>query len=88
MSVFVQIVILLIVLSSMVMVLLAIRQLTKFEDSDHTEEVKELKDELEESGNIMSRNNIFHSLVEIPGEDTSENKDYKSKTKDPLSRRE
>lgn len=65
----------------MVMVLLAIRQLTHFEGFDDASETNQLKDELEDNGNVLSHNNIFSSLVEAPDED-------KSKPKEPLSRKE
>ena len=61
---FVQIVILLIVLTAMVMVLLAIRQLTRFKGFDDAEETEHLKAEVEDDGHILSRNSIFSSLVE------------------------
>ena len=64
MAVFTQIVILIMVLSCMVMVLLAIRQLTKFESFDDAEETDHLKEEIEKDGNIISTNNIFSTLVE------------------------
>ena len=50
MSIFTQIVILLMVLACMVMVLLAIRQLTHFEGFEDLEETNHLKDEVEEDG--------------------------------------
>ena len=77
MDIFTQIVILMIVLSSMVMVLLAIRQLTKFEGFDDSNETKELKEELEEDKHVVSNNNIFHTLVEAPDEKSFKKKKFK-----------
>ncbi|MCH5232211.1 MAG: hypothetical protein J1E78_01135 [Muribaculaceae bacterium] len=73
MSVFVQIIILLAVLATMVMVLLAIRQLTNFEGFDDARETDSLKHEVEDKNSVLSRNNIFHTLVEseVPREDES-----------------
>ena len=68
MSVFSQIVILLIVLACMVMILLAIRRLAHFEEFDNNEGTQHLKDELKEDEHILSDNNIFSSLVEIDKE--------------------
>ena len=84
MSAFTQIIILIIVLSSMVMVLLAIRQLTRFEGFDDAEETRQLKDELEDNGKILSHNSIFSNLVEADDEEPTHN----SKSKEPVSRRE
>lgn len=83
MNLFTQILILLVVLACMIMVLLAIRQLTHFEGFDDYEETNSLKNEVEEDNNILSNNNIFSSLV-----DTDQKKNYKSKDKDPISRSE
>lgn len=73
MSVFVQIIILLAVLATMVMVLLAIRQLTNFEGFDDAKETDSLKHEVEDKNSVLSRNNIFHTLVEseVPREEES-----------------
>lgn len=86
MSLFTQIVILLVVLSAMVMVLLAIRQLTKFEGFTHEEETIHLKEEVEEDSNILSSNNIFNTLVDTKR--VEKPKHYKSNSRDPLSRKE
>lgn len=86
MAIFTQIVILIIVLTCMVMVLLAIRQLTKFEGFDNSEETRNLKEEVKDDGHILSRNNIFSTLVETDQDE--DYKDYKRNSKDPLSRRE
>lgn len=86
MSLFSQIVILLIVLACMVMVLIGIRQLTHFEGFENTDETNHLKDEVEEEGEILSNNNIFHNLVNTEKVDTE--KDYKENSKDPFSRKE
>ncbi|MCH5236559.1 MAG: hypothetical protein J1E95_02020 [Muribaculaceae bacterium] len=64
MGVFSQIIILLAVLAAMFMVLLAIRQLARFEHFDDEEETSRLKKELKEEDRILSRNNIFHNLVD------------------------
>lgn len=95
---FTQIVILLMVLACMVMVLLAIRQLTNFERFEDSEETMDLKHEVEEDGKVISHNNIFSTLVEAePVEDDSEkekhghyhsNSHYKLNSKDPWSRKE
>ena len=87
MSVFTQIIILIVVLSSMVMVLLAIRQLTHFEGFDDAEETRHLKEDLQEKSNILSQNSIFSNLVEADEEKVKETQ-YSSKSKDPVSRRE
>ena len=87
MSVFTQIIILIVVLSSMVMVLLAIRQLTHFEGFDDAEETRHLKEDLQEKSNILSQNSIFSNLVEADEEKVKESQ-YSSKSKDPVSRRE
>lgn len=88
MGVFTQIVILLIVLASMVMVLLAIRQLSHFERFENTKETQTLKEEIDEDGHILSKNNIFSTLVEANPEEDKLAEDYKSNSKDPFSRKE
>lgn len=80
MSVFIQAIILLGVLAAMVMVLLAIRNLTHFEGFDDAEETISLKKEVEEKKNVLSHNNIFHNLVESEirvKEDDEELKNHK-----------
>lgn len=84
MSTFTQIIILLIVLTAMVIVLLGIRQLTRFERFDNLEETNHLRDEIKDDGNILSNNNIFHNLVEVKTKEKNQN----SNSKDPFSRRE
>ena len=69
MGLFTQIVILLIILACMMMVLLAIRQLSHFEGFDDSEETSHLKKEIDEDGHILSHNNIFSTLVETPPEE-------------------
>ncbi|MCH5225478.1 MAG: hypothetical protein J1D77_05735 [Muribaculaceae bacterium] len=69
MEVFTQIIILLVVLACMVMVILAIRQLTKLERFEDEGETSRLKEEIEEENKIISHNSIFHSLVEAEPED-------------------
>lgn len=64
MNVFIQIIILLAVLATMVMVLLAIRKLAHFENFDDAEETSRLKKEVEDKDSVLSQNNIFHNLVE------------------------
>lgn len=76
-----------IVLSSMVMVLLAIRQLTHYEGFDDAEETRHLKEDVKENGNILSQNSIFSNLVESNIDEHKES-NYKSKSKDPVSPRE
>lgn len=87
MSLFTQIVILMIVLACMVMVLLAIRQLSHFEGFDDSEETIHLKEEIDDDSHILSNNSIFSNLVE-PETEEERIKDYKSNSKDPFSRRE
>ena len=82
MSVFTQIVILIIVLSCMVMVLLGIRQLTKFEGFDDSEETSHLKEEVEDDGHIISHNNIFSTLVEA--EPIDQENEFKDNLKENL----
>lgn len=72
MNIFTQIVILMVVLACMVMVLLAIRQLTKFERFDDSKETSHLKEEIEDDGHILSNNNIFSTLVEAEPADVEE----------------
>lgn len=86
MSVFIQIVVLLVVLACMVMVLLAIRQLTHYQGFEDKQETNHLKEEVEEDKQVLSNNNIFSTLVEVDPKDYSES--YKSKSKEPVSRRE
>ena len=62
----------------MVMVLLAIRQLTHYEGFEDADETSHLKDEVEDDGNILSHNNIFSSLVEV---DSDKDQEIKSKRK-------
>ena len=88
MSVFTQIVILLMVLACMVMVLLAIRQLSKFEGFDDAEETLHLKEEVEDDGNILSQNNIFRTLVDASPENEEKKENYKGNSKEPFSRSE
>lgn len=88
MGIFIQIVILIIVLACMVMVLLGIRQLTHFEGFEDSEETRHLKKEVEERDEVMSGNSIFSNLVEMEPEREVTKKDYKSNSKEPLSRRE
>ncbi|MCH5238812.1 MAG: hypothetical protein J1F38_01175 [Muribaculaceae bacterium] len=64
MTIFIQIVILIVVLVCMVMVLLAIRQLTHFEGFDDPVETDNLKNEVNKDDHILSKNNIFSTLVE------------------------
>ena len=85
MSVFIQTVILLVVLACMVMVLLAIRQLTHFEGFEDSEETTHLREEVKDDGHILSHNNIFSNLVDV---DSEPQKNYKSKSKEPFSRSE
>lgn len=75
MSIFTQIVILLLVLTAMVMVLLAIRQLTKFETFDDSEETLNLKEELKKDERILSSNSIFSTLVDTKNKEEGEKKD-------------
>lgn len=88
MGIFIQIIILLVVLACMVMVLLAIRQLSHFERFDNNEETISLKKEINENGNILSHNNIFSTLVDASPEDEIKKQDYNSNSKDPFSRKE
>ena len=76
------------VLSSMVMVLLAIRRLTKFEGFDDETDTKVLKEEIEENAEVLSTNSIFHNLVETSRERDNKKQNYKSNSKEPVSRRE
>lgn len=69
MSLFAQIVILLLVLTAMVMILLGIRQLTRFDSFDDAEETRHLKEEVEDDGHVLSHNNIFSTLVEAEPDD-------------------
>ena len=84
MGIFIQTIILIIVLTAMVMVLLAIRQLTHYEGFENQDETRHLREEVNDKGKIMSENNIFHNLVEIEIEEKNQN----SNSKDPFSRKE
>lgn len=84
MGIFTQAVILLMVLTAMVMVLLAIRQLTRFEGFDNVEETRNLREEVKDEGEIISQNNIFHNLVEVEVKEEP----HKSNSKEPLDRNE
>lgn len=70
----------------MVMVLLAIRQLAKFEGFDDNEDTAHLKKEVKDDEHILSRNNIFSNLVET--EMVKDIEDYKENSKEPFSRKE
>lgn len=87
MSLFTQIIILMIVLACMVMVLLAIRQLSRFEGFDDSDETVHLKEEVEEDRQVLSHNNIFHTLVET-SQDEKSKKIHNSNSKEPFSRKE
>lgn len=70
MSLIAQIVILMIVLACMVMVLLAIRQLTNYEGFEDREETIHLEEEVKEDGHVLTGNSIFKTLVDAsPDED-------------------
>lgn len=88
MGLFTQLIILLIVLACMVMVLLAIRQLSHYEGFEDAEDTVHLKEEIKEDGHILSNNNIFSTLVETNPEEDKREKHYKSNSKEPISRRE
>lgn len=91
MSIFTQIIILLVVLATMVMVLLGIRQLTKFEGFENADETSHLKKELDEDESVLSENSIFHNLVDIDKKDKNMKREkvyQKSNSNDPLSRKE
>ena len=77
MGLFTQIVILLIVLASMVMVLLAIRQLSNFKSYDDFNQTSSLREEIKDDGHIITDNNIFSTLVEAEPENKTENERYK-----------
>ena len=81
---FTQIIIMILVLTAMVMILLAIRQLTHFEGFENSEETKHLREEVKDNGNILSHNNIFHNLVEIETEENHQS----TNSKEPFSRKE
>ena len=80
MSLFIQIVILLVVLACMVLLLLAIRQLTNFQGFDDTKETLDLKQEVDQDGHILSDNNIFSTLVESKPEEKIK-KDHRTTSK-------
>ena len=89
---FLQIVILMIVLACMVMVLLAIRQLTHFEGFEDSKNTHQLKEEVEDDRHILSHSSIFSTLVEADPEEEKKNGNYKrgskSNSKEPFSRSE
>ena len=87
MTVVTQVIILLIVLAAMVMVLLAIRQLSHYEGFDDSIESSRLKEEVENDERILSKNNIFHNLVDSEKGKKTE-KVYNENSKDPFSRKE
>lgn len=73
MALFFNIIIVLVIISAMVMVLLAITQLSRSENFDDRDETNHLRHEIREDRNVVSKNNIFHNLVEM------ENKEEKEK---------
>ena len=85
MGLFTQVIILLIILACMVMVLLAIRQLSHFEGFDDRDETLHLKDEVKEDGHVLSKNNIFSTLVDAVPEKETKEKRYNSNSNEPLS---
>lgn len=88
MSLFTQIVILLIILSSMVMVLLAIRQLAHFDSFDDSEETHNLREELQDDNHIITGNSIFGTLIDADPEEKISKNHYKENSKEPISRKE
>ena len=88
MSLFTQIVILIIVLACMVMVLLAIRQLSNFQGFDDTEETAHLKKEVNEDRHVLTQNNVFSTLVETNREQDIDKKNYNSNSNEPFSPKE
>ena len=89
MALFTQIIILLAVLVAMVLVLLAIRQLSNFEGFDDAEETHRLKEEVVNEDKVLSRNNIFHTLVDSDNKkNTKTEKVYNDNSKDPFSPKE
>lgn len=64
MSIFLNILILLVILASMVMVLLGIGHLARTGDYEDNIETKNLRTEIENSEEVVSENNMFHKLVE------------------------
>ena len=87
MGILIQIIILMAVLASMVMVLLAIRKLSRFDNFDDEEETLLLKQEVEEDSRVVSDHSIFHNLIEEQKEKIKE-KSYKKTSKEPFSRKE
>ena len=85
MGLFTQIVILIIVLACMVMVLLAIRQLSRFQGFDDSEETFRLKEDVKDRENIVSNNSIFSTLVDTTPEEKIKERNYNSNSKDPFS---
>lgn len=67
------VIILLIVLACMVMVLLAIRQLTHYESFDDAEETDHLKEEVEEDRKVISEKGIFRTLIDVEPVETKDN---------------
>lgn len=72
----------------MVMVLLAIRQLSHFEGFDNMQETRNLNQEIREDGHVLSNNNIFSTLVDAGDEENGKKKDYNSNSREPFSPRE
>ena len=66
------VIILLIVLACMVMVLLAIRQLTHYESFDDAEETNHLKEEVEEDRKVISEKGIFRTLIDVEPVETKD----------------
>ena len=72
MAMFFEILLVLVILSAMVMILLAISQLSKSENFDNADDTLDLIHELKEKGNVVSSHNIFNNLLE--GDKKEENK--------------
>lgn len=88
MSIFIQIIILAAILAAMVMVLLAVRQLSHFESFEDEKETTFLKEEVEDKKEVLSSHNIFHNLMEKEEKELKKEKVYSETSKDPLSRKE
>ena len=88
MGIFLQIIILLAILAAMVMVLLAVRQLSKFEGFENQNDTDSLKEEINDRKEIISSHNMFHKLMDAEEKEMKKEKVYNETSKDPFKRKE
>lgn len=64
MAIFIQFLIVSLLLATMILVLLGIGHLNHISDFDSQEETENLKEEIDNSEEVVSNNNAFHKFVE------------------------